>query len=54
MSSMKISNLLPGGGPYVSLVLFSTFASKFLCTSTAIVLEEKFTFSSNCNKRIGK
>ena len=36
----------PGGGPYVSLVLFSTLASKFLWTSMEVVREEKFTFNN--------
>ena len=48
MSSMKTMRRFPGGGPYVSLVLFSTLASKLRCTSREVVLLEKFMFSSNC------
>lgn len=51
MSSMKINRRLPGGGPYVSLVLFSTLASRFLCTSRDEVLLEKFMFSSIYNSQ---
>jgi hypothetical protein len=38
---MKTSNLFPTGGPYVSLVLFSTLASRFLCRSIEVVLDDK-------------
>ena len=48
MSSIKMRSRLPGGGPYVSFVLFSTLASKFLCTSKDVVLLEKFIFSNSC------
>lgn len=41
MSSIKIRSLFPMGGPQVSLVLFSTLASRFLCRSNDVVLEEK-------------
>ena len=40
-SSMKTSSLFPTGGPYVSLVLFSTLASRFLCRSMEVVLDDK-------------
>lgn len=34
------------GGPYVSLVRFSTFVSKFLWISRDVVREEKLTVST--------
>ncbi|RNA15602.1 hypothetical protein BpHYR1_015875 [Brachionus plicatilis] len=43
---MKTTNFLPGVGPYESLVLFSTLASKVLCTSIEVVLDEKLTLST--------
>ena len=48
MSSMKTSSLFPGGGPKLSLVLFSTLDSSVRCTSIEDVREEKFMFSSSC------
>ena len=50
MSSMKTMSRLPGGGPYVSLVRFSTLASKFLCTSRDVVRLEKLMLKSSCKK----
>lgn len=46
MSSMNTSRRLPMGGPYVSLVRFSTFVSKFLWISRDVVREEKLTVST--------
>ncbi len=40
-SSINTRSLLPIGGPYVSLVLFSTLASRVLCRSIDVVLDEK-------------
>ena len=51
ISSMKTIRRLPGGGPYVSLVRFSTFASKLRCTSSDVVRLEKFMFSSSCKSK---
>ena len=48
MSSMKTSSLFPGGGPKLSLVLFSTLDSSVRCTSIEDVREEKFMFSRSC------
>ena len=36
----------------MSLVRFSTLASKFLCTSSDVVLLEKFMFNNSCKNRI--
>ena len=47
---ITVTMLSPGGGPYVSFILFSTLASRFLWTSIEVVHEEKFTFSNICNK----
>lgn len=38
------------GGPYVSLVRFSTFASKFLWISIDVVREEKLTINTIWNR----
>ena len=46
MSSIKTTRRFPGGGPNVSLVRFSTFASRVLWTSIEEVREEKLIFSS--------
>lgn len=45
MSSIKQAIFLPIGGPYVSLVRFSTAASRVRCTSSDEVLDEKLIFS---------
>lgn len=45
---IMVTMLSPGGGPYVSFILFSTLASRFLWTSIEVVREEKFTFSNIC------
>ena len=47
---ITVTMLSPGGGPYVSFILFSTLALRFLWTSIEVVREEKFTFSNICNK----
>ena len=47
MSSMNTINRLPGGGPDVSLVLFSTLASKLRWTSILVVRDEKLMLSNN-------
>lgn len=47
---MKMMRRFPDGGPYVSLVRFSTFASKFRWTSMDVVRLEKFMFNSSCMK----
>ena len=47
MSSMNTINRLPGGGPNVSLVLFSTLASKLRWTSILVVRDEKLMLSNN-------
>ena len=44
-----VAMLSPGGGPYVSFILFSTLASRFLWTFIEVVREEKFTFSNICS-----
>ena len=49
---MKMSSRLGGGGPYVSLVRFSTLASRLRCTSNEVVRLEKFRFISICNTRL--
>lgn len=46
MSSMNTSRRFPMGGPYVSLVRFSTLASKFLWMSMDVVREEKLTINT--------
>ena len=46
ISSIKMSRRFPGGGPNVSLVLFSTLASRLRCTSRDVVREEKLTIRS--------
>lgn len=51
MSSMNTSRRLPMGGPYVSLVRFSTFVSKFLWMSREVVREEKLTVSTICGRK---
>ena len=49
-SSMNTISLFPGGGPNVSLVLFSTLASRLRCTSIEVVREEKLMFRSSYEK----
>ena len=50
MSSTKMRSRLPGGGPYVSFVRFSTFASRFRCTSSDVVRDEKLMFNTTCRR----
>lgn len=52
MSSMKMISRLPGVGPYVSFVRFSTFVSRLRCTSREVVRLEKLMFNSSCNIEI--
>lgn len=42
ISSINTKIRFPGGGPYTSLVHFSTLLSIYLCTSIEDVREEKF------------
>ena len=46
MSSMNTINLLPGEGSNVSLVTFSTLASKLRWTSILVVHDEKLMLSN--------
>lgn len=48
MSSMKAAIFLPIGGPYVSLVRFSTDDSMICCTPSEDVLDEKLMFRIIC------
>ena len=48
ISSINTISRFPIGGPYSSLVLFSTFASKFLWTFIEVVRDEKFMLRTSC------